>query len=232
MLDYELRRRRLRASSSVTVFSPGAVFFDDVGPTVHAAVEPLLERQQIAVHTSKVVSRIAADHVEFADGSQLESALTVLLPVYAGNPLVIRSRLGDEQGFVPTDQTMRHLDHANIFAAGDGTANAMPKLGHIAVQQADIAAAMLCREILGSGDVPVFKPEVFCIMNRGGSAATLILSDALYGGTTDVAESSPLVHLMKWGFDNEYLHTRGHLPPDSLQDGLELLLSRRSGGFR
>jgi len=224
MLDFELRRRKIRSSSSITVFSPGRIFFEDVGPRVHAAVEPLVHQQGIVVQTSKEINRIAADHVEFTDGSQLASALTILLPVYAGNPLVRRSGLGDEKGFVPTDRTMRHLDHPNIFAAGDGTTLAMPKLGHIATQQADVAAAALVREITGQGEVPPLAPEVFCIANRGGVEATLILSNTLYGGTTDLAFSSPLAHLMKWSFDSYYLYTRGHLPPDSLQAALEVVL--------
>lgn len=224
MLDTELRRRGLRDASPITVFSPGRIFFEDVGPRVHAVVEPLMQRQGIAVQTSKEINRIAADHVAFTDGSQLASALTVLLPVYAGNPLVLGSGLGDEKGFVPTDQTMRHLDYANIFAAGDGTSLAMPKLGHIATQQADVAAVALVREITGQGEVPPLAPEIFCIMNRGGVDATLILSNALYGGATDLALNSPLAHLMKWGFDSYYLYTHGHLPPDSLQEALEVVL--------
>lgn len=224
MLDTELRHRRLRDATTITVFSPGRIFFEDVGPRVHAAIEPLVHAQGIVVQTAKEVRQIAADHVEFVDGSTLPSALTVLLPVYAGNPLVTRSGLGDERGFVPTDQTMRHLDHAAIFAAGDGSALAMPKLGHIATQQADVAAAALVREITGEGEIPPLAPEVFCIANRGHVDATLILSNTLYGGSTDIAFSGPLAHLMKWGFDSYYFHTHGHLPPDGLQAALQMLL--------
>ncbi len=74
---------------------------------------------------------------------------------------------------------MRHVDYANIFAAGDVNALAMPKLGHIAVHQADIASAAIRREVTGTGEIPPYKPEIFCIMNRGGDEATLILSDYL-----------------------------------------------------
>lgn len=230
MADRELRRRGLRERSPIRVFSPGEVFFEDVGPKVHAAVEPLLARHGIEVTAGKVLERLEHDGVVFTDGTSWDSALTIILPPYAGSPLVRRSPgLGDVQGFVPTGQDMRHLDYPQVFAAGDGSALAMPKLGHIAVMQADVAAAAILRAITGKGDVPPHRPEIFCIANRGGAQATLILSDTLFGGTTDLTLDSPLAHLMKWGFDSYYFHTRGHLPPDLLGEGANALLRRLRG---
>ncbi len=226
MLDRELRHRDLRERTSINVFSPAEVFFEDVGEAVRGAVGPLIAGHGINVHTSKVLTRIAEDHVEFADGSSLPSAMTFIIPVYRGSPMVARSGLGDEHGFVPTDRTMRHVDHPNVFAAGDGTALAMPKLGHIAVMQADIAVASMVRDITGEGDIPPFEPEIFCIMNRGGRDATLIYSDVFFGGTHDVAISGKLPHLMKWGFDQYYYHTRGHLPPEVMERGAKALIER------
>jgi len=225
MLDEDLRRRGLRERSSIRVFSPGEVFFEDVGDAVRAALAPIIDEHGIEVSSSKVLCAIHDSEVEFADGERWPSALTVIIPPYAGHPLVAASEgLGDQVSFVPTDPHMRHLDFREIFAAGDGNALAMPKLGHIAVHQADIAAAALRREITGSGEIPDYEPEIFCIMNRGGHSATLILSNRLFGGDVDRALSSPLAHLMKWGFDGYYHHTRGHLPPDRVQEALLKLL--------
>jgi len=230
MVDHQLRRRGLRDRSPIRVFSPGAVFFEDVGPRVHAAVEPLVARQDIEVTAQKTLERLEAGEVIFSDGTTWESALSIVLPPYTGNPVVLRSAgLGDDRGFVPTDQTMRHLDFARIYAAGDGTALAMPKLGHIAVMQADVAAAAIGHAITGEGTIPPYRPEVFCIANRGGPHGTLILSDTLFGGTTDLTLDGPLPALMKWGFDSYYFHTRGHLAPDLLGEGTSALLRRIRG---
>ena len=230
MLDHELRRRRLRERVQLKVFSPGAAFFEDVGPAVHDAMAPLIDAAKIEIQTGKVLKAIHARDVEFEDGERWPSALTMVIPPYTGNPLVKASPgLGDEEGFIPTDCHMRHLDFAHVFAAGDGTALAMPKLGHIAVHQADIAAAALRRELTGEGRIPPFEPEVFCIMNRGGKDATMILSNTLFGGSTDRALSSPLAHMLKWGFDSFYYHTRGHLPPEITQQVLLELLERGNG---
>ena len=227
MIDHELRRRGLREQATLRVFSPGEVFFEDVGPKVHADVEPLVHSHGIEVQTGKVLARVDAGGVVFSDGTSWESALSIVLPPYSGNPLIKRSeRLGDEQGFVPTDKTMRHLDLDRVYAAGDCAALAMPKLGHIAVMQADVAAAAIRHDLTGQGEIPPHRPEVFCIANRGGIQATLILSDTLFGGSTDLTLDGPLAHLMKWGFDSYYFHTVGRLPPDLLSDGMESFLRR------
>ncbi|MDA8317674.1 MAG: FAD-dependent oxidoreductase [Actinomycetota bacterium] len=225
MVDHELRRRGLREGSSIRVFSPGAVFFEDVGEKVRTGVAQLADRQGIEVETGKVLDHLSAGKAHFADGTAWDSALSIVLPPYAGNPVVQRSRgLGDERGFVPTDTAMRHLDLEHVYAAGDGAALSMPKLGHIAVMEADVAAAAIRRDLTGEGDLPPHRPEVFCIANRGGHDATLIYSNTLFGGTTDLTLDGAAAHLMKWTFDSYYFHTKGHLPPDVATKGLELVL--------
>jgi sulfide:quinone oxidoreductase len=227
MLAHDFARRGIGAP--VTVFSPGQVFFDDVGDKVHAEVGPLLDEAHITVTTGRDVVEIGPDHVAFADGSTLDSALAIVIPPYAAPAFIAESGLGDEAGFMPVDKAMRHLDAPRVLGAGDATALSMPKLGHIAVHQADIASAAIRSEVTGLGDVPPYEPEIFCIMNRGGAEATLILSDYLYGGRRDIAYSGPLARLLKWSFDEYDFHTRGHLPPDRMQQVLEWVLRETKG---
>lgn len=230
MLDHHLRRVGLRERSPIRVFSPGQVFFEDVGPRVHADLAPLIERAGFEITTKLVLSHLGKGEVAFADGTRWESALTIILPPYTGNELVARSPgLGDEAGFVPTDTSMRHLDLERVYAAGDANALSMPKLGHIAVIQADVAASSMLADITGEGEVRAYHPEIFCIANRGGEQATLIYSDFLFGGPTDLTLSGPAAHLMKWGFDEYYFHTAGHLPPDMATEGLEFVLREVAG---
>ncbi len=230
MVNHDLRHRGLREASAIKVFSPGDVFFEDVGARVRDAVAALVSSEGIEVTTGKVLSHLEEGAVVFEDGTRWESALSIVLPPYAGNPVVKRSAgLGDEQGFVPTDATMRHLDFERVYAAGDGTALSMPKLGHIAVMQADVASAAIIRDVTGEGAVPAYRPEVFCIANRGGEDATLIYSNHFFGGPIDLTMNGAIAHLMKWGFDEYYFHTAGHLPPDLATEGLELALRELKG---
>jgi sulfide:quinone oxidoreductase len=224
MIDHYLREKNLRDKSSITVFSPGHIFFEDVGKNVHSKIEPLLAERDISVITDKVLKNIKADRVEFEDGTDLQSDFTIVIPPYTGTDVIKKSGIGDEFGFVRTDLEMRSMKFRNILVTGDSNANSMPKLGHIAIMQADVAFSSLVKEIKGAGYIKEFKPEIFCIMNRGGSDATLILSDVLYGGTTDVTLDGSIAHTMKWGFDSYYYYMRGLMPPEILQEPMERIL--------
>ncbi|MGO0123510.1 NAD(P)/FAD-dependent oxidoreductase [Desulfothermobacter acidiphilus] len=224
MVDYELRRRRLRETSAIDVFTPGTLFFADVGPRVHEKFAPLVEERGIRVHSNKEIQALEAGKVRFADGSELAADLAIVIPPYKGQAFLREAGLGDELGFVYTDLEMRHPLHRNIYAVGDVNARAIPKLGHLAVMQGKIAAASLLRELFGAGEVPPYRPEVFCIMDRGGHEASVILSDVLYGGSRDVVYSGPFAKVFEWSFDSFYYFTYGHVPPEFLQRGLEKLL--------
>ncbi len=224
MIDYFLRKENLREKSSITVFSPGSVFFEDVGENVHSKIVPLLSQRGVKVLTSKILKKIESDHVEFEDGTALPSDFSIIIPPYSGTKVIKQSGLGDQYGFVRTGADMRSIKFKNVFVVGDSNANSMPKLGHIAIMQADVAFSSFANELLHSGPIKEFKPEIFCIMNRGGSEATLILSDTLYGGTTDLTVDGPIAHTMKWGFDSYYYYTKGHMPPEMLQSPLERFL--------
>lgn len=226
MLSHHLRRSQLRDRSSITLFTPGHQFLDDVGETVRQFLYQRFRDLNIQVAPKKIVHELTKTGVQFSDGSTLESALTILLPPYSGPPVIKAAGLGDHAGFVPTDLGMRHLSFPNIFAAGDVNARSMPKLGHLAILQADIAAASVIRDITGRGNIPAYRPEVFCIMHEGDTEATLILSDVMYGGHTDVAFRGVSAHVMKWSFDSYYFYSHGPLPQEWIKGGVASVLGR------
>ena len=217
MLDYRLGHEKglvALKDYSIDVFTPGEIFFEDVGPKPHETVGKFMREKSMRLHRSKVLAEIGKDYVRFEDGSQMACDLAVVIPPYRAPEVLVDSGLGDEKGFIPTDRQMRHLDHADIFAAGDVTALAQPKLGHIAIVQAGIAAAAFLKTLGEDVTVPPHDLSVFCIMNMGGHEALLIESDTLYGGNTDVAFHSPVAKVMKWGFDSYLYFNKGHMPPD------------------
>ena len=147
MLDFFLRERDLREITTITVFTPGKVFFDDVGPRIHEKVGSVISKKEIKVITEKVLKTIEEKSVIFEDGTQLPSDLTLVIPPYTGPEVIKNSGLGDQYGFIKTDLEMRHPQHHNIFVVGDCNTLSMPKLGHIAVLQADVAVSSLMKEI-------------------------------------------------------------------------------------
>ncbi len=224
MMDHRLREEGKRDKSTISVFSPSEIFFEDVGDNAREPVAKIMQEHGISLTTGKELVEITKESVIFSDGSTMPCDLAIIIPPYKAPDYIAKSGLGDDKGWVPTDRDMKHLDYDNIYAIGDINALAQPKLGHVAVNQADVAAAALARAENLSDEVVEFTPEVFCIMNMGGFEAILIYSNALYGGEYDLAWHSSLAKFMKLSFDAEYHYTHGHMPPDFAVKMLEEVL--------
>jgi len=215
MIDHHLKEEGIaKENYSINVFSPAKEFFEDVGEKPHEVVGKIMEEQGILLHTDKQIEKLDATNIYFTDGTSLPCDLAILIPPYKAPPAIVRSGIGDEEGYLPTDEEMRHLDYPDILVAGDISALAQPKLGHIAILQAAIAVASFRKELGHDIEIPKYEPNVFCIMNMGGSEAIMINDDTLYGGSTSVALHSPVSKVMKWGFDNYLYFNKGHMPPD------------------
>jgi sulfide:quinone oxidoreductase len=223
MLDYYLRKHNRRDKTNITVFTPGEIFFEDVGERVHKNMEPVIKKSNINVVTKKILKRIDKEYVEFEDSSRLECDMAIIIPPYRGQKFLIDSNISDEAGFIPTDKHMRHTTYKNIFAAGDINATSMPKLGHIAVKQSHTAASVIISEITQKEEIIPFEPEILCIMNRG-EEATLILSNWMYGGNIDLTFNGKIPKFMKMGFDAFYFYSHGKMPPKWSEDYLTKLL--------
>ncbi len=227
MFDYFLTKEKgLQRSKDfkIDVFTPGEIFFEDVGDTPREVVGKHMQRKELTLHKSKVLKEITKSSIKFEDGTEMPCDLAIIIPPYSAPKVLQESTIGDEKGFIPTDKEMRHLDYKNIFSAGDITALSQPKLGHIAIIQGAIAASTLMKELGEDIKIPPHDLEVFCIMNMGGHEATLIVSDNLYGGKVDKASYSPISKMMKWGFDNYLYYNKGHMPPDFALDMTDKLV--------
>ena len=227
MLDHYLYKEKglkREQDYKIDVFTPGEIFFEDVGDVPRSAVGKVMQERKIDLHNNKILTEIGKDFIAFEDGSKMDCDLAIIIPPYSAPKVLKDSKIGDEKGFIPTDTTMRHLDYENVFSAGDITALAQPKLGHIAIIQGAIAAASFMKEIGEDVEIPPHDLEVFCIMNMGGEDATLILSNVLYNGKIDKAFHSPLAKMMKWGFDNYLYYNKEHMPPDFAMEMVDKLL--------
>lgn len=217
MLNDFLKKKGVGDISPVTAFSPAKIFFEDVGEKVRNDVGKIMKDEGIGLITEKTVLKLDANHIYFTDGTSEQCALAIILPEYKPYDFIAKSGLGDDAGFVPTDQQMRHLDFSEIFAVGDATSLSVPKLGHIAVMQADIAAKTIANELGKKVKIPKFDPAILCIMERDNYQATMIYSNVLYKGKLDKTLNGPIAFGMKWSFDFYYNFTRGHRPPEFVE---------------
>ena len=228
MLKEFLDQKGLGNSSPITAFSPAKIFFEDVGEDVRNDVGAIMKKEGIGLMTEKIVSKIDDKRIYFEDGTSELCALPIILPQYKPYAFLEESGLCDDAGFIPTDKQMRHLDFSTIFAAGDATALSVPKLGHIAIIQADIAVKTIAADLGKKVEIPTFEPAILCIMERSNMHATMIYSNVLYGGKLDETLNGPIAFMMKWSFDFYYNFTRGHMPPDFAEKLLVNYLDKKN----
>jgi NADH dehydrogenase FAD-containing subunit len=106
---------------------------------------------------------VEADSVRLADGIRLPTDLVVWLAGAAGSRLLARTGLPlDERGFLLVDPTLRSVDGAPVWAAGDCATLVehpeTPKAGVYAVRQGPVLARNV-RAAFGEGTSATYVPQ-------------------------------------------------------------------------
>ncbi len=213
MVRKYLIEKWLYEKTKIEIFTPWKIFFEDVWEVGRWAIWVLMKNFNMNLNISKVTKEVKKDSIEFEDWTSIKSDLTMMIPVYVWHDFVFESKIWDENGMIPTDEMMRHLDYKNIFSAWDWNALAMPKLGHIAVMQADIVTASLKNEVGENVKIPEFKPEVLCIMNMWNWEAWIVFSDVSLGWKIDMVWHGWWQAFFKNQFDAYNILTKWKMPP-------------------
>ncbi len=136
----------------------------------------ILTDQGMGICLNAPVIALEARGVRLADGSVLESDVTVLATGAAAPAWVRGTGLAvDSRGFVAVDACLRSTSHACVFAAGDivsFTPGQLPKNGVHAVRQGPVLDRILRNLAQGRKPVP-YKPQqrTLAIVSTGGARA-------------------------------------------------------------
>jgi sulfide:quinone oxidoreductase len=83
---------------------------------------------------------------------------------------------------------MRVADADRVYAAGDCVNFSGPKLGHMAVRQAEVAAANLVAEINGREPVAHYSHEMRTVIDEGGEDSVYFHKDIWTNEAADVRQ--------------------------------------------
>lgn len=184
---HALKQRKLCHKAPMTFITPEP-FLGHFGVggfgKIRQYLEGELEDRDIRYHTSAAITNITEDSVETADGSNLESRLSLIIPPLAGVKAVAEAPgLANPKGFIPVDAYYRHKDFTRIYAVGVAVALPpveettvpvnFPKTGHMTEQMARIAAKNIAADILGK-EKTTHELMVECIMDMGDEGAHII----------------------------------------------------------
>lgn len=201
--------------SGVTMFTPGEVLGDDAGKPLAERFAKLAESYgEKIIYNTYDIKQITAEGIEFANGTQAEAEIKLVLPDWKTHKFLQNMPFSDDQGFIITDTTMRNPKYPNILAVGDCAALTVPKLGAIGDAEARVAVHTIGKDIGVDVDGfdSEFKPMVICWGTMGHHKAFYLHTNEFYGGNVGYLKMGYLYYMMKMAFKISYYETGG-MPP-------------------
>lgn len=168
----------------VSVIFPESLESAFGGAKLHKELEAAFERHGITVHYNVPINKISFNEVFSSQGHAIKADLLMLVPPFRGNAALRDLGITDESDFIMVDGKMRVHGMERAYAAGDIVAFSGPKLAHMAVRQAKVAAANIASEIKGEQPNVEYYHEIAAVIDANGPDSIYlhygIWDDSLY----------------------------------------------------
>ncbi|HEU4597785.1 MAG TPA: FAD-dependent oxidoreductase [Pyrinomonadaceae bacterium] len=158
----------------ITIISPEQPSAQPGGADLARALRPALEAHHIETLPDFPIAEVTAEAVVARDGREVEYDLLMLVPPFEGMSALASTGLTNDEGYVRVDDTMRALGVEGLYAVGDAVYFSGPKLGHMAVRQAEVAAENLVAEIEGRTPSAHYNHELTLVVDEGGGDTTFL----------------------------------------------------------
>jgi sulfide:quinone oxidoreductase len=167
------------------------------GANLHKELEAAFQRHGINLLYDIEISEITSEEVISTGGHRIKHDLLMLLPPFRGHAMLRSLGAADDSDFIRVDDQMRIHGIEKAYAVGDIVAFSGPKLAHMAVRQAEVAAANLLSEIKGEKPEKEYYHEIATIIDAGG-ADSIYLHYGIWDDTTYRLKKG-----MIWGWAKE-----------------------------
>lgn len=204
LLEYDLRKRKLRDRVEVAVYAAEPAPMGVAGPEVAAGVRQMLQERNIAYYPQHQVTRVdpATRTLYFANGTgnaaEAHFDLLVYVPPHRAPAVLREAGLTGEAAWVPVDRHTLATPFPGVYAVGDMTGiplamgQLLPKAGVFAHRQAEVVAQNIAAEIAGRGSRAAFDGHGECFVEAGDGKAA-------FGRGNFYAEPRPTVKLYQPG---------------------------------
>jgi len=132
-------RKGIRDRVNITYVTPMSGAFTK--PKASKFLGSLLDKKNINIVTDFFLGEVDNVNKKIMDfgGREVPFDCLVTIPLHSGDPVISKSGLGDEFGFVKANKnTLQSLNYQNIFVIGDASNLPASKAGSVAHFQADI----------------------------------------------------------------------------------------------
>lgn len=161
----------------ITIVSPDTVESDlgDIGAAL--ALKKALDAHEIETLSDFRIGSLTQNLATATNGDVVNFDLLMLIPPFRGSSAAHYMGVTDDEGYINVDWTMRVSGHERIYAVGDCVSFTGPKMGHMAVRQAEVAATNLAAEIEGHEPVSHYSHEMRFVIDEAGSDGLYLHKD-------------------------------------------------------
>jgi sulfide:quinone oxidoreductase len=154
---------------NISVVFPGTVKDAFGGADIHEELIKAFSKHNINLIENYPINKITSDRILSKNDREIPYDLLMLVPPFRGQARLMENRITDDLKFVEVDEFMRVERMYDAYAVGDIVSFPGPKLAHIAVGQAQVAAANILSEIEGKEPTEIYYHDIATIIDQGGA---------------------------------------------------------------
>lgn len=177
-LTHLLKDKGKRERTRITVVTPSTLEAEVGDVSAAAALNKAFDDRQIELLTNFRITSLTRNAATTKDGETINFDLLMLVPPFRGSSAATYMGVTNDEGYVHVNLKMRVIGNDRIYAVGDCVNFVGPKMGHMAVRQAEVAAANLASEIEGREPMAHYLHEMrFVIDEVGGNNGLYLQKD-------------------------------------------------------
>ncbi len=206
LLDDQLRKRGVRDKVKVTFLTPYPRPYS--AEPMSKVVEPRFAARDIEVVTFFNVESVdpAKREIYSLEGETATYDLLIMVPPHRGADVVIKSGIGDRNGWIPTDKyTMKVNGYDNVYAIGDATNIPVSKTGVTAHLEAIVAANNISSAVHQAHELYKYTGRINCPFEMGSGKAAFVVGS--YEMPVKQIQPTRLRYAMKKAFTRLYWRT-------------------------
>jgi len=155
---------------AITIVSNETIDQMFAGALLSGRVHDMLRLRGIEFISDFEITEVTPESVIARDGRRLDCGLRMLIPPFCGPGPVLGPGIIDGEGYVKVDKRMRVEGVDRTYAAGDCVSLPGPKMGHMAVRQAAVAADNMVAELEGREPASTYNHEMVLVLDVGSES--------------------------------------------------------------
>jgi len=176
-LARKLEEEGKRENLKITVVSP-TTLQSELGDVAAATMlKKALDAHQIEFLPNLSIHLLTPELARATSGVGLNFDLLMLVPPFRGSSAASYVGITDDDGYINVDHAMRVIGHEGLYAVGDCVNFAGPKMGHMAVRQAEVAATNVAAEINGKEPASRYEHEMRFVIEGLGNDSLYLYRD-------------------------------------------------------